>query len=73
VVVAGDTFLPHELTEEQIKAVALVVATRAPYVAVRIARKQLRHFPKQRLFVVVLDTRANGSARKRATASWCEA
>jgi Zn-dependent protease with chaperone function len=57
-VVAGDTFLPHELTEEQIKAVALVVAHEGAVRAVRIARKQLRHFPKQRLFVVVLVTRA---------------
>jgi Zn-dependent protease with chaperone function len=54
---ASDTFMPHDLSAAELAPVAAALGAEREVRAVHIARKRLKHFPKQRLFVVVLITR----------------
>ena len=56
-VTAVDTFLPHDLTPAELAPIVTALGGERDLRAVHVARKQLRHFPRQRLFVVVLVTR----------------
>ena len=56
-VTAADTFLPHELTAAELAALGALLGTEREVRAAHVARKELRHFPKQRLFVVALFPR----------------
>lgn len=55
---ASDTFIPHGLTETDIEAVCKVLAAEPEVVRADLAQKQLRHFPKQKLFVLCAHRRA---------------
>ena len=56
-VTAADTFVPHDLSAAELAPITTALGGERDVRAAHLARKQLRHFPKQRLFVVVLITR----------------
>ena len=53
-VVAGDVFIPHTLTAEELAALRAVLAADPEIAAADLVQKQMRHFQKQRLFVLCL-------------------
>ena len=56
-VTASDTFIPHTLTAEELGALRAVLAGDPDIAAADLVQKQMRHFPKQRLFVLCLRLR----------------
>jgi len=56
-VTAGDTFIPHTLTPEELGGLRAVLAADAMVASADLVQKEMRHFPKQRLFVLVLRCR----------------
>lgn len=58
-VTAADRFLPHELSAEELAALQQTLAQHADVAAAWLVRKELKHFPGQRLYV--LCVRAVGS------------
>jgi len=57
---AADTFLPHELTEQQIAAIRKVFAGEPAIDSAAVARKKVIHFPKSPCFAVALRIKAQG-------------
>jgi len=68
---AGDVFIPHEVDEKVIASIAPVLSTHPEVRAAYVARKQLRHFPAQRLFVVVLETSFQWAGASDRDATLC--
>lgn len=54
---AKDTFIPHELAEADLQALREVLQPELRVLRAHLARKELKHFPKQRLFVLCLYSR----------------
>ncbi|MSU58497.1 MAG: hypothetical protein EXS35_10020 [Pedosphaera sp.] len=54
---ANDPLIPHGLTPEELDALRKVLETEADLVAVDLGRKELKHFPKQKLFLLCLHRR----------------
>lgn len=52
---AADTFLPHELTAEQIEQVQKAFVSEAEIGRVAIARKRVQHFPKHPCFGIAIE------------------
>ena len=56
-VAAGDTFIPHTLTPAELGNLRAILAGDSDIAAADLVQKQMRHFPKQRLFVLCLRVR----------------
>lgn len=56
-VTASDTFIPHTLTPAELCTLRAVLAADPMLASADLAQKEMRHFPKQRLFVLCLRTR----------------
>ena len=54
-VTAQDHFLPHGLAPETLEPVRLALRDEPEIVAAHLVRKELKHFPEQRLFVLVIS------------------
>jgi hypothetical protein len=54
---AADTMVQHDLTEAELAALRDVLSRQPGVVLAHLARKQLTHFPKQRLFLLCVETR----------------
>lgn len=59
-VTVGDRFVPHELDEQELSVVTNRLAEEADLAAAWLVRKDLRHFPRQRLFVLVVQSEPKG-------------
>ncbi len=53
----NDTFLAHELSETELQSVREMLAAESEILRADLGRKELRHFPRQRLFVLCLYPR----------------
>lgn len=56
-VAAADIFIPHTLTPEELGTLRSILAADAEIAAADLVQKQMRHFAKQRLFVLCLRLR----------------
>ena len=56
-VTAKDHFIPHELSAAELEALRRTLAAEPELAHAELARKELRHFPKQRLFLLCLHRR----------------
>lgn len=56
-VTARDTFLPPDLTPEQLEEVRTIAAAHPAIGALHVARKQVQYFPKSPLFVVCITVK----------------
>jgi hypothetical protein len=54
---ASDEFLPHELTDQELENLKKWFTQEVELDSAWLARKKLQHFPKKRLFVLVVRTR----------------
>jgi len=54
---AGDTFVPHGLTEAELQRLRETLAAESGIVHAHLARKELQYFPNQRLFVLCVYPR----------------
>jgi Zn-dependent protease with chaperone function len=54
---AGDTFIAHGLTEAELEALRKVLTAEPELVRAELAQKQMRHFPKQKFFVLCAHRR----------------
>ena len=52
-----DTFLAHELSEAELQSVREMLAAESDILRADLGRKELRHFPRQRLFALCLYPR----------------
>jgi hypothetical protein len=57
-VTARDRFLPHGLSAPELEALRKILAAEPELARADLARKDLRHFPKQRLFLLSVRRRA---------------
>ena len=79
VVSASDRFLAHGLTPDEIAALQAVLAAQGDLGAAYFARKELKHFPRQRLFVLCVRSAAGfwspsrGERDVAVAAGWCRA
>jgi hypothetical protein len=53
---ASDRFVPHTLTEDELRSLRAQLSTQPNIHRAFLGQKQLRHFPKQRLFVLCVET-----------------
>jgi Zn-dependent protease with chaperone function len=65
-VTASDHFSPHDLTDAALAALRDVLARHDRLHAAFLVRKELRHFPRQRLFVLCVRTKPNFFGRSNA-------
>jgi hypothetical protein len=65
---ASDDFAPHDLTETELAALRDILARHDTLHAAYLVRKELRHFPRQRLFVLCVRTKPNFLGRSNADA-----
>jgi hypothetical protein len=49
---AADPLVPHDLSEAELSLLSEVLATEPELIAAELGRKELRHFPKQKLFLL---------------------
>jgi Zn-dependent protease with chaperone function len=56
-VTAADTLMPHGLDDAQLESVRALLAAESGIVAASLAQKKMRHFQKQRLFVLCIEGR----------------
>jgi hypothetical protein len=56
-VTAKDTFLPHDLSVEQLNAVRDIIATETDILHVDLAQKELKYLINQRLYVLSIHVR----------------
>lgn len=56
-VTAADTLVAHELTEAELGALRAVLAAEADVLSTNLARKELKHFVKQKLFLLCVRVR----------------
>jgi hypothetical protein len=61
-----DRFVPHDLTDAELAALRDVLARHDRLYAAFLVRKELRHFPRQRLFVLCVRTKPNFLDRSNA-------
>ena len=54
-VTAADEFVPHDLTAQEFASLQEILSRESGIRFAWLARKRLAHFPKQRLFVLVVD------------------
>ena len=54
---ASDTFIPHDLSEAELQTLREVLQPELRVLRANLVRKELKHFPKQRLFVLCLYSR----------------
>jgi hypothetical protein len=66
-VTESDTFIPHGLTEVEIGALVEILRADSDVIAADLAQKQMKHFQKQRLFVLCLRTRRSWFGMSRET------
>ena len=62
-VTAADTFVPHGLQDDELSALTAILSRRSDLDSAWLARKQLRHFRNQRLYVLVVRTSLKGFLR----------
>ena len=65
---ASDRFAPHDLTDAEMETLRDVLTRHDKLHAAYLARKQLRHFARQRLFVLCVRTQPNFLGRSNADA-----
>ncbi len=65
-VTASDRFLPHDLSDEELSALQDVLARHSDLEGAYLVRKELTHFPQQRLFVLCVHTARNMFGRSRS-------
>jgi hypothetical protein len=65
---ASDRFAPHDLTDGELSALHDVLARHNRLHAAHLVRKDLRHFARQRLFVLCVRTKPNFLGRTNADA-----
>jgi hypothetical protein len=53
---ASDVLIPHELTPDELRDLQSILSADPRVFQAHLARKQLVHFPKQRLFVLTVQT-----------------
>jgi len=53
----GDPLIPHELKPEELGALRTVLESESDLIAADLGRKELQHFPKQKLFLLALQRR----------------
>jgi hypothetical protein len=63
---AADRFLPHDLAPDELAALQKLLAQEPDLARAHLARKELKHFPQQRLFVLCVQSEANLWGRSRA-------
>ena len=56
-VTAADTFIPHGLSEQQLTELRVALASEPALVRAELARKELKHFPEQKLFLLCVSSR----------------
>lgn len=56
-VTAKDHFIPHELAAAELEALRKTLAAEPELARTELARKELRHFPKQKLFLLCVHRR----------------
>lgn len=67
-ITAANTFIPHELTVEQIEALRLTAAAEPEIASVVVARKQVEHFKQSPCFVVGLTVKTKWWKPRRSSA-----
>ena len=60
VVTVKDPFVPHGLSETELASLRATLAAQTEIAAAWLVRKELKHFQKQRLFVLVARTKPSG-------------
>jgi hypothetical protein len=63
---ASDRFLPHDLTAAELAALGETLAGIPGLAEAYLARKELRHFPRRRLFVLCVRSRVGFLGRSNA-------
>jgi lipopolysaccharide biosynthesis regulator YciM len=60
IVTASDKFVPHGLSDTELEALTNTLAQQPDLASVWLVRKELQHFRKQRLFVLVAHSKPTG-------------
>ena len=64
---AFDRLLPHELTPDELATLQEVLGRQPDLAAAHLVRKELKHFPRQRLFVLSVRSGAHRWGWSRAS------
>ena len=59
-VTAADSFAPHGLSDLELQSLTATLAQQSDIASARLARKALKHYPKQRLFILVASSKPTG-------------
>lgn len=59
-VTASDSFAPHGLSQLELQSLTATLAQQSDIASAWLARKVLKHFPKQRLFILVVRSKPTG-------------